>query len=130
MSRPHETWLVGLAHFYDDVGNVMANGEVFTGRDMTIAIRQDLLAEWPLGSEARLTSACGSVRVTVTDVLPFCEAQPDVVLDVSPAVCQLLFCNGCGHNGEGVAYGEEFVVVERGEKTSATIQRGDGLDHY
>lgn len=110
--RPHGKTLAGLAHWYDDIGNTMANGEVFTGEGMTVAIRQDLIDEWPLGSKARLTSACDSVLVEVTDVMPYCESQPDVVLDVSPAVCQLLFCNGCGHNSVGVAYGEEFVEME------------------
>lgn len=122
--RPREVWLVGLAHFYDDVGNTMANGEAFKGEDMTVAIRQDLLADWPLGSEARLTSACSSVVVTVTDVLPYCEAQPEVVVDVSPAVCKALFCGGCGENANGVAYGEELVLVEHAERNPVAVHRG------
>jgi hypothetical protein len=112
-SRPQDRRLAGLAHWYDDIGNLMANGEAFTAEGMTVAIRQDLLADWPLGSKARLKSACGFVLVTITDVMPFCEAQPEVVVDVSPAICAALFCGGCGYNGKGVAYGEEYVMLEK-----------------
>ncbi|MBM4448995.1 MAG: hypothetical protein FJ015_07150 [Chloroflexi bacterium] len=61
----------------------------------------------------RLTSACGVVTATVTDAMPLEPAASlDTIIDVSPAVCSRLFCGGCGHNGEEIAYGEELVLVE------------------
>jgi len=35
-----------------------------------------------------------------------------VIIDVSPAIAGKLFCEGYGHNGKGIAYGEELVLVE------------------
>jgi len=118
--RPREAWAVGLAHFYGDAEGrdgyawrTMANGEKMNPQALTIAVRIDLLDMFRLEDTVRLTSACGVVTATVTDAMPMIPAfAQGVIVDVSPAVCSRLFCGGCGHNGEGIAYGEELVLVE------------------
>ena len=112
--RPRQPWAVGLSHWYagEYVGQPMANGEVYTGQDLTIAIRIDLLDTFPLGSVVRISSVCGVVTAIVTDVMPVCPEQPQVVVDVSPRVAGILFCGGYGWNGEGMPYGEELVLIE------------------
>jgi len=118
--RPREAWAVGLAHWYGCLEDgyawrTMANGQPMNPQALTIAVRVDLLeAEaFRLGDAVRLTSACGVVTATVTDAMPLEPAASlDTIIDVSPAVCSRLFCGGCGHNGEGIAYGEELVLVE------------------
>jgi len=116
--HPHETWLVGLAHFYGEgdgyAWQVMANGERMNPQALTVAVRVDLLDTFRLGDAVRLTSACGVVTATIADTMPLIPAlAQQVIVDVSPAVCSRLFCEGCGHNGEGIAYGEELILVER-----------------
>jgi len=120
--RPREVWAVGLGHFYGDAegrdgyaGRIMANGERMNPQALTIAVRVDLLeaGAFRLGDAVRLTSACGVVTATVTDAMPMIPALAQgVIVDVSPAVCSRLFCGGCGHNGEGIAYGEELILMQ------------------
>jgi len=118
--RPREAWAVGLAHFYGDAEGrdgyawrMMANGQPMNPQALTIAVRVDLLDTFGLGNAVRLTSACGVVTATVTDAMPMIPSfAQGVIVDVSPAVAAGLFCEGYGHNGEGIAYGEELVLVE------------------
>jgi len=115
--RPREAWAMGLAHWYG-IGDgyawrIMANGQPMNPQALTIAVRVDLLDAFPLNTTVKLSSYCGVVTVTVTDAMPMIPALAQgVIVDVSPAVCSRLFCGGCGHNGEGIAYGEELVLVE------------------
>jgi len=108
---------MGLAHWYG-IGDgyawrIMANGQPMNPQALTIAVRVDLLDAFPLNTTVKLSSYCGVVTVTVTDAMPMIPALAQgVIVDVSPAVCSRLFCGGCGHNGEGIAYGEELVLVE------------------
>ena len=121
--RQRGDWAVGLGHFYADhegrdgyAWQVMANGQPMNPNALTIAVRIDLLEAdaFRLGDAVRLTSACGVVTATVTDAMPMMPAfAQGVIVDVSPAVAGRLFCEGYGHNGEGIAYGEELVLVER-----------------
>ncbi|MBM3136127.1 MAG: hypothetical protein FJZ89_12775 [Chloroflexi bacterium] len=116
--RPREQWAVGLAHWYGCIedgyaGRIMANGQPMDPQALTIAVRVDLLDTFGLGNAVRLTSACGVVTATVTDAMPMIPSfAQGVIVDVSPAVAAGLFCEGYGHNGEGIAYGEELVLVE------------------
>jgi len=115
--RPRETWAVGKAHWYGIgdgyAGRIMANGQPMNPQALTIAVRVDLLDTFRLGDAVRLTSACGVVTATVTDAMPLEPAASlNTIIDVSPAVAERLFCEGYGHNGEGIAYGEELVLVE------------------
>ena len=110
--------LFGRAHFYglNDgyAGRIMANGERMNPQALTIAVRVDLLDTFRLGDAVRLTSACGVVTATVTDAMPMMPAfAQGVIVDVSPAVAAGLFCEGYGFSGQGIAYGEELVLVER-----------------
>ena len=113
--RP-EMWAVGLAHWYGFpyIGQTMANGEVYTGQDLTIAVRVDLLPIFPLNSVVKLSSYCGTVTATVTDAMPIpaSPAHANVIIDVSPTVAASLFCQGYGWNDAGVPYGEELVLIE------------------
>ena len=117
--RPHETtWIVGLAHFYGEgdgyAWQVMANGERMNPQALTVAVRVDLLDTFRLGDAVRLTSACGVVTATIADTMPLIPAlAQQVIVDVSPAVAGRLFCEGYGFSGQGIAYGEELVLVER-----------------
>ena len=92
----------------------MANGERMNPDSLTIAVRVDLLDTFRLGDAVRLTSACGVVTATIADTMPLIPAlAQQVIVDVSPAVAGGLFCEGYGHNGEGIAYGEELILLER-----------------
>jgi len=116
--RPREQWAVGLAHWYgcpEDgyAGRIMANGQPMNPQALTIAVRVDLLDAFPLDTTVKLSSYCGVITATVTDAMPMIPAfAQGVIVDVSPAVAERLFCEGYGHNGEGIAYGEELVLVE------------------
>jgi len=115
--RPREAWAMGLAHWYG-IGDgyawrIMANGQPMNPQALTIAVRVDLLDTFRLGDAVRLTSACGVVTATIADTMPMIPAfAQGVIVDVSPAVAERLFCEGYGHNGAGVAFGEELVLVE------------------
>jgi len=108
---------MGLAHWYG-IGDgyawrIMANGQPMNPQALTIAVRVDLLDTFRLGDAVRLTSACGVVTATIADTMPMIPAfAQGVIVDVSPAVAERLFCEGYGHNGAGVAFGEELVLVE------------------
>ena len=116
--RPRQPWAVGLAHWYGEndgyAWRTMANGQPFDPGKFTVAMRVDLLPDFPLGSLIRATSACGVVTATVTDAMPLHPEQPQVIVDVSPAIAGCLFCGGYGWD-EGVAYGEELVLIEAGD---------------
>ena len=114
--RPRQPWAVGLSHFYG-LGDgyawqTMANGEPFDPSALTIAVRVDLLNVFPLDSVVKISSACGTVTTTVTDVMPVHPEQPNVVIDVSPAVAGILFCGGYGWSKRGIPFGEELVLIE------------------
>jgi len=118
--RPREAWAVGLGHFYGDAEGrdgyawrMMANGQPMNPQALTIAVRVDYLALMPLGSTVRISSYCGVVIAIIADTMPLEPAMSmGVIIDVSPAIAGKLFCEGYGHNGKGIAYGEELVLVE------------------
>jgi len=111
---------VGLAHFYGDAEGrdgyawrMMANGQPMNPQALTIAVRVDLLDAFPLNTTVKLSSYCGVVTATIADTMPLVPSLAQgVIVDASPAVAERLFCEGYGHNGEGIAYGEELVLVE------------------
>jgi hypothetical protein len=112
-TTPSVAWISEKSHWYGFpyIGQVMANGNVYTGEEATVAIREDLQAVFPLGSRVWLFTACGWELAEVTDLMPVHSDQPQVIVDVSPYLAGRLFCQGYGYNERGVAYGEEAVTV-------------------